>query len=78
MRSTPMRLPGVRRGDRVVEDFEAVIIGAGEAGEAGAVIASKAVQAGKKVAMIYREPYGSTCVNTTARSPCRGRGRRSS
>ncbi len=60
MRSTPVRLPGVRRGKTVVEDFEAIVIGAGEA---GAIIASQAVQAGKKVAMIYREPYGSTCVN---------------
>lgn len=45
----------------MVEEFDAIVIGAGEA---GAIIASQAVQAGKQVAMIYREPYGSTCVNT--------------
>jgi pyruvate/2-oxoglutarate dehydrogenase complex dihydrolipoamide dehydrogenase (E3) component/predicted RNA-binding Zn-ribbon protein involved in translation (DUF1610 family) len=40
--------------------FDAIVIGAGEA---GAVVASRAVAAGHQVAMIYREPYGSTCVN---------------
>jgi pyruvate/2-oxoglutarate dehydrogenase complex dihydrolipoamide dehydrogenase (E3) component len=40
--------------------FDAIVIGAGEA---GAVVASRAVAAGHRVAMIYREPYGSTCVN---------------
>ncbi|MEX0629651.1 MAG: FAD-dependent oxidoreductase [Chloroflexota bacterium] len=40
--------------------FDAVVIGAGEA---GAVVASRAVAAGQRVAMVYREPYGSTCVN---------------
>ena len=43
------------------EAFDAIVIGAGEA---GAVVASRAVAAGRRVAMIYREPYGSTCVNT--------------
>jgi len=43
------------------ETFDAIVIGAGEA---GAVVASRAVEAGHRVAMIYREPYGSTCVNT--------------
>ena len=43
------------------EAFDAIVIGAGEA---GAVVASRAVAAGHRVAMIYREPYGSTCVNT--------------
>jgi pyruvate/2-oxoglutarate dehydrogenase complex dihydrolipoamide dehydrogenase (E3) component/predicted RNA-binding Zn-ribbon protein involved in translation (DUF1610 family) len=42
------------------ERFDAIVIGAGEA---GAVVASRAVTAGRRVAMIYREPYGSTCVN---------------
>jgi len=42
------------------EQFDAIVIGAGEA---GAVVASRAVAAGQRVAMIYREPYGSTCVN---------------
>jgi pyruvate/2-oxoglutarate dehydrogenase complex dihydrolipoamide dehydrogenase (E3) component len=42
------------------EAFDAIVIGAGEA---GAVVASRAVAAGHRVAMIYRPPYGSTCVN---------------
>src|ERR671918_2946330 len=45
----------------MAERFDAIVIGAGEA---GAVVASRAVAAGHTVAMIYREPYGSTCVNT--------------
>jgi pyruvate/2-oxoglutarate dehydrogenase complex dihydrolipoamide dehydrogenase (E3) component len=44
----------------MAERFDAIVIGAGEA---GAVVASRAVAAGHSVAMIYREPYGSTCVN---------------
>jgi pyruvate/2-oxoglutarate dehydrogenase complex dihydrolipoamide dehydrogenase (E3) component len=44
----------------MAEPFDAIVIGAGEA---GAVVASRAVAAGRRVAMIYREPYGSTCVN---------------
>jgi pyruvate/2-oxoglutarate dehydrogenase complex dihydrolipoamide dehydrogenase (E3) component/predicted RNA-binding Zn-ribbon protein involved in translation (DUF1610 family) len=44
----------------VSEPFDAIVIGAGEA---GAVVASRAVAAGYRVAMVYREPYGSTCVN---------------
>jgi uncharacterized C2H2 Zn-finger protein len=43
-----------------VEDFDAVVLGAGEA---GGVVASLAVEAGKRVAMVYRAPYGSTCLN---------------
>ncbi len=42
------------------ESFDAVVLGAGEA---GALLASYAVAAGHRVAMVYREPYGSTCVN---------------
>jgi pyruvate/2-oxoglutarate dehydrogenase complex dihydrolipoamide dehydrogenase (E3) component/predicted RNA-binding Zn-ribbon protein involved in translation (DUF1610 family) len=45
----------------MAEAFDAIVIGAGEA---GAVVASRVVAAGYRVAMIYREPYGSTCVNT--------------
>lgn len=44
----------------MTEHFDAIVIGAGEA---GALIASRAVGEGHRVAMIYREPYGSTCVN---------------
>src|SRR5919106_4157308 len=44
----------------MAEAFDAIIVGAGEA---GAVVASRAVAAGHHVAMIYRSPYGSTCVN---------------
>ena len=42
------------------ESFDAVVVGAGEA---GALLASYAVAGGHRVAMVYREPYGSTCVN---------------
>ncbi|MGQ0608953.1 MAG: FAD-dependent oxidoreductase, partial [Chloroflexota bacterium] len=44
----------------MAERFDAIVLGAGEA---GAVVASRAVAAGSRVAMVYREPYGSTCVN---------------
>jgi pyruvate/2-oxoglutarate dehydrogenase complex dihydrolipoamide dehydrogenase (E3) component/predicted RNA-binding Zn-ribbon protein involved in translation (DUF1610 family) len=44
----------------MTERFDAIVIGAGEA---GAVVASRAVAAGHRVAMVYRAPYGSTCVN---------------
>ena len=44
----------------MTERFDAIVIGAGEA---GAVAASRAVAAGHRVAMVYREPYGSTCIN---------------
>lgn len=43
-----------------MEQLDAVVIGAGEA---GAIVASNAISAGMRVAMLYREPYGSTCVN---------------
>ena len=42
------------------ERFDAIVVGGGEA---GAVVASRAVAAGHRVAMIYRGSYGSTCVN---------------
>jgi pyruvate/2-oxoglutarate dehydrogenase complex dihydrolipoamide dehydrogenase (E3) component/predicted RNA-binding Zn-ribbon protein involved in translation (DUF1610 family) len=44
----------------MAERFDAIVIGAGEA---GAVVASRAVAGGHTVAMVYRAPYGSTCVN---------------
>jgi pyruvate/2-oxoglutarate dehydrogenase complex dihydrolipoamide dehydrogenase (E3) component len=44
----------------MAERFDTIVIGAGEA---GAVMASRAVAGGHRVAMVYREPYGSTCVN---------------
>jgi pyruvate/2-oxoglutarate dehydrogenase complex dihydrolipoamide dehydrogenase (E3) component len=43
------------------ETFDAIVIGAGEA---GAMVASRAVAARHRVAMIYRSPFGSTCLNT--------------
>ncbi|MGH7639214.1 MAG: dihydrolipoyl dehydrogenase family protein [Gemmatimonadaceae bacterium] len=43
------------------ERFDAIVIGAGEA---GAVLANRAVAAGHRVAMLYQPPYGSTCLNT--------------
>lgn len=45
----------------MAEDVDAIVIGAGEA---GAVVANLAMEAGQRVAMIYKPPYGSTCVNT--------------
>ncbi len=44
----------------MAEPVDLIVIGAGET---GALVASKAVDAGKRVAMIYRAPYGSTCLN---------------
>lgn len=41
-------------------DFDAVVLGAGEA---GTIVASLAVEAGRSVALVYREPWGSTCLN---------------
>jgi pyruvate/2-oxoglutarate dehydrogenase complex dihydrolipoamide dehydrogenase (E3) component len=41
-------------------ETDAVVIGAGEA---GALVASLAVEAGASVALVYREPWGSTCLN---------------
>jgi pyruvate/2-oxoglutarate dehydrogenase complex dihydrolipoamide dehydrogenase (E3) component len=43
------------------ERFDAIVVGAGEA---GTIVASRAVAAGHKVAMIYRPPFGSTCLNS--------------
>jgi pyruvate/2-oxoglutarate dehydrogenase complex dihydrolipoamide dehydrogenase (E3) component len=43
------------------EDFDAVVIGAGEA---GSILASRAAMEGHQVAMVFRPPYGSTCLNT--------------
>src|SRR5262245_43479266 len=42
-------------------ETDAIVIGAGEA---GALAASLAVDAGASVALVYREPWGSTCLNT--------------
>ena len=44
-----------------MECFDAIVLGAGEA---GSLIASRAVEAGHRVALIYRPPFGSTCLNT--------------
>src|ERR1700755_2790407 len=41
--------------------FDAIIIGAGQAGPS---LAGKLTQAGRKVAMIERKLFGGTCVNT--------------
>lgn len=45
----------------MTESFDAIALGAGEA---GSLVASLAVEAGHRVAMVYRPPYGSTCLNT--------------
>lgn len=41
-------------------ETDAIVIGAGGA---GALVASLAVDAGASVALVYREPWGSTCLN---------------
>jgi pyruvate/2-oxoglutarate dehydrogenase complex dihydrolipoamide dehydrogenase (E3) component len=41
-------------------EVDAIVIGAGEA---GVLLASLAVEAGASVALVYREPWGSTCLN---------------
>ncbi|MGQ0639337.1 MAG: dihydrolipoyl dehydrogenase family protein [Gemmatimonadaceae bacterium] len=43
-----------------MDTFDAIVIGAGEA---GTEVANRAVQAGYRVALIYRPPFGSTCLN---------------
>jgi pyruvate/2-oxoglutarate dehydrogenase complex dihydrolipoamide dehydrogenase (E3) component len=48
-------------GEVAVERFDAIVLGAGEA---GSLIASRTVAAGHRVALVYKEPYGSTCLNT--------------
>ena len=42
-------------------DFDAIIIGTGQAGPA---LARRQVAAGRKVAIIERKLFGGTCVNT--------------
>lgn len=42
------------------DSFDGVVLGAGEA---GTIVASLAVEAGATVALVYREPWGSTCLN---------------
>lgn len=46
---------------RADDAFDAIVLGAGEA---GSLVATWAVGAGFRVAMAFRPPYGSTCVNT--------------
>lgn len=43
-----------------MDTFDAIVIGAGEA---GVEVANRAVKAGRRVALIYRAPFGSTCLN---------------
>ena len=43
-----------------MDTFDAIVIGAGEA---GVEVANRAVKAGERVALIYRAPFGSTCLN---------------
>ncbi len=44
----------------MTDTFDAIVIGAGEA---GGEVANRAIAAGQRVAMIYRNPFGSTCLN---------------
>src|SRR5688572_12242371 len=45
----------------MTQNFDAIVIGAGQAGPS---MAGRLVQAGMKVAMIERKLFGGTCVNT--------------
>src|SRR3712207_4936259 len=45
----------------MAEQFEAIVIGAGQAGPS---LASRLTAAGMKVALIERQLFGGTCVNT--------------
>src|SRR5579859_1387342 len=45
----------------MTQSFDAIVIGAGEA---GTIVASRAVAAGHRVAMVYKPPFGSTCLNS--------------
>ncbi|MGH2400179.1 MAG: FAD-dependent oxidoreductase, partial [bacterium] len=44
-----------------METFDAIVIGAGEA---GTEVAARALEDGHRVALVYKPPYGSTCLNT--------------
>src|SRR5439155_3265299 len=54
------RNPG-RHGDQVSRPFDAIIIGAGQAGPP---LAGRLTAAGMSVALIERHLFGGTCVNT--------------
>lgn len=45
----------------MTEPFDGIVLGAGEA---GTIVASLAIEAGRRVALVYRAPFGSTCLNT--------------
>lgn len=44
-----------------METFDAIVIGAGEA---GTEVAARVIEDGRRAALIYKSPYGSTCLNT--------------
>jgi pyruvate/2-oxoglutarate dehydrogenase complex dihydrolipoamide dehydrogenase (E3) component len=44
-----------------MQDYDAIVIGTGQAGPA---LARRLVTAGRKVAIIERKLFGGTCVNT--------------
>lgn len=45
----------------MTESFDGIVLGAGEA---GTIVASLAIEAGRRVALVYRAAFGSTCLNT--------------
>jgi pyruvate/2-oxoglutarate dehydrogenase complex dihydrolipoamide dehydrogenase (E3) component len=53
------RIAGEREG-RMAEEFDAIIIGAGQSGP---FLAVRLAEQGQKVAIIEREHLGGTCVN---------------
>jgi pyruvate/2-oxoglutarate dehydrogenase complex dihydrolipoamide dehydrogenase (E3) component len=50
-----------RKGERVMKTFDAIVIGAGQAGP---FLTGRLTAAGMTVAMIERDLFGGTCVNT--------------
>src|ERR671916_1108945 len=62
-RETPRRsLASTHRGARIMtQNFDAIVIGAGQAGPS---LAGRLTAAGMEVALVERKLFGGTCVNT--------------
>src|ERR1044072_2399649 len=52
---------GSMEGTRAMPQFDAIVIGTGQAGPS---LARRLVAAGRKVAVVERKYFGGTCVNT--------------
>src|ERR1051325_3976101 len=51
----------VMEGTRAMPQFDAIVVGTGQAGPS---LARRLVAAGRKVAVVERKHFGGTCVNT--------------